>query len=143
MKRDEFLLGAFVYALIIAAGFCRPLLEKWGNSPWNKPLFALVQNRFRPPVPVAKPQASKALLVSKVRQILAPDTRISVPALAQDSIRKKLAENWKRMASHPAGLGTETESAGNAPTLAGGKADLKINPLAPERKAAGGEATKG
>ncbi len=64
--------------------------------------------------------------------------------MAQDSIRQKLEEKWKRMAADPAGLGIETEPAGNISAISGNRPGVKATPSIPEgRPPHEGETTKG
>ncbi len=134
MKRDEFYLGALVYALIIGAGFYGPLREKFENIPWDKPIYSLLRDHFRPTSAVPVDRAKKAILALKVRRVLAPDRAVSISAMTQDSIRQNLAENWKKMAAHPEGLGQETESSSDVPPLLGIKTGTKTKPVLPEKK---------
>ena len=139
MKRDELLLGASVYALIIVAGFFRLTLEKLGNKAWGKPFDSLAKNYSQPGVPLATRQEQKKLLASNVEQILSADRAVSFSAVTQDSIRRNLEEKWKKMASHPAGLEQETESSGNVPPLLGIKTGSATKSVTSEKKISGVE----
>jgi hypothetical protein len=144
MKRDEFWLGVIVYALIIAAGFSRPILKKLGNIPWDRPVRSWVQGYFHPPSPEALKSAQAH---SRTVQVHPGKASAAVPlpaALAADPLRQAREENWKRLASHPAGFNPEPGSAVNEPSLIRVKALLKLKPAVPKRKAISGEEpTKG
>ncbi len=139
MKRDEFYLGALVYTLIIGAGFYQPIREKIGSVPWDKPIYSFFRDHSHPSVPVSNPQVQKVLVASTVRRILTPDHAVSVSETTQESIRQNLAGRWEKMASHPMGLGQETESTGNAPPLLGTKTGSKAKSVLPDKKASGVE----
>lgn len=143
MKREEFLLGVSIYTLIILAGFFRQTLQKLENNPLGKPFYSLAQYHFRPSVHLSNQKDKKPLLDSNFRQIFSSDSAVSISAKTQDSIRHNLEENWKRMASHPAGLGQETESKVDITPLLGRKPDPKGMPVVGGKASNGEEPTKG
>jgi hypothetical protein len=139
MKREEFLLGVTVYALIIAAGYAGPILKKLKKFPWNKPVQSFAWGPIRDSVAISGPGDKKALLALKVRQALTPDRSIPEPVIAQDSIRQNLEERWKRMASHPALFGTGSEPSSLPRPLLGIKTGSKPKLTTPGKKAQGVE----
>ena len=134
MKREEFLLGTTIYALIISAGFCGPIFKKLGQLPWDKPIDSAAWGRFPLFDWENNQKANKAVLVSNVRKILRPDTQSATLTYPLDSIHQKLEENWKRMASHPAVLGNETEPSQNVSSFFGKKTEFKLNPVTQKKK---------
>ena len=142
MKREEFLLGVSLYALIIAAGFSGPLLKKLGKLPWDKPIATFVWGYSQHSVPSSNQNVPKNTLASRTRKNLKTGIRESKPDLAKNAIRQKLEEDWKKMVSHQAVIGTETTP--NPIPLIGKKKEMKLAPVSPERKVPNGEEpTKG
>ena len=47
MKREELLFGALIYALVIAAGYSGPILEKLKKLNWNEPVRAVVHGGIK------------------------------------------------------------------------------------------------
>ncbi|HEY5039950.1 MAG TPA: hypothetical protein VIJ93_12845 [bacterium] len=142
MKREEFFLGVSLYALVIAAGFSGPILKKLGKLSWDKPIGSFVWGYSRPPVLFSNQKATKGTLASRTWKILKKGIRESEPDLTKNAIRQKLEEDWKKMASHQAVIGTEPNP--NPIPLLGKKKDMKLAPDTPERKVPNGEEpTKG
>lgn len=134
MKRNEFWLGVFVYGLIISAGLFRTNLEKLVNIPWDRPIYSLDQDHFQSSLGISNPQIKRALLASKAKRILTAD-RGALLVKAQDSIRQKLDQKWKRIASQPDVFKTGTESSGDSPPLLGIKTGSKTKTAMQEKNA--------
>jgi hypothetical protein len=134
MNRQDILLGACMYALIIAAGLSGPVLKKLSKLPWDRSAGKIVQDLLLPSMPALDQKAKKALLASRVHQILAPDNSAPVSDSSLEGIHQKLDENWKKMASHQVGTDSGSVSPNNPISLSGTKKGLKPVNKSPGKK---------
>lgn len=142
MKREEFLLGASLYLLIIAAGYSGPILKKLGKLPWDRPIGSFVWSFSQTPALSFNPKVPKGILTSATQKTLKPSTLASGYSLPPGATRQKRQEYWEKIASHPAVFGTEPTPK-SLPRF-GKRKDLKLTPVIPERKVPyGEEPTKG
>ena len=59
MKREDFLIGAGIYALVIAAGYSGPILKKLEKLPWGQPVEFFTLGNFNPTMPTSVQKVKK------------------------------------------------------------------------------------
>ena len=139
MKREEFLLGASLYALFITIGFSGPVLKTLAKLPWNKPVGSFDWSFFNPSIPTAQQKAIKKILASRVRKVLTGEKHLAASKGALDPIHQKLKENWEQMSSQSSESKGKVGPAEFFHPVLGGASGLKLTPVTPERKAPHGE----
>lgn len=92
MKREELLLGASIYALIILAGFSGPIVHQLKKLGWDGPMSAGIGHFFNPPhsdSPAIK--ALQAVVVSTASREKTPFRTLST-ASGKEPIRRLLKD---------------------------------------------------
>ena len=98
MKRNEFIIGACVYALIIALGYAGSLLAKLKSLPWNVPGTEFRADIYGASSGKGKEEAS-ALSPKKSQLSL---RAVPVPEDPLEASEEARVKEWARMA-HPEG----------------------------------------
>jgi len=134
MKLEEFLLGAGIYALLIAAGYSGPILKKLEKLPWNKPADSLAWSRFHLSIPNSNPGANKILPVSGSPRISILDRPVVAPAVTRDFDPQDIGKTRERVAARHGVLGAGAKLSQAASPFQGIKTGSKLDPESPGKK---------